>query len=104
MTILMLRKDISNNNNIISNNLISKIDQTPKIIHIMFIIIVEHMEDISNSRCSDKILQCIPMPEWEIIVSGEILFMLVIINFKSRVENLIINPWAGDRKSSIRCL
>jgi len=34
------------------------------------------MADIrSSSRCLVRILQLIPMPEWEIKASGEILFM-----------------------------
>jgi hypothetical protein len=75
MTILMLRKDTSNNSNIISNNL-NKIDQTPKTTHKMFITIVGLMEDISSSnKCSAKVLQPIPILEWEIIASGEILSM-----------------------------
>jgi len=72
----MLAKDINTNNNIISNNLNNKVDQTPKTIHIIFIVIVGLMADIrSSSRCLVRILQLIPMPEWEIKASGEILFM-----------------------------
>ena len=72
----MLLKDTSNNNNIISNNLNSKVDQTPKTMHIMFITIVgQLMADISSRRCLARVLQPILMLEWAIKASGEILFM-----------------------------
>ena len=52
----------------------------------------------NNNKTIYKII-LINKLEWVIIVWEGILFMFLIINFKSRVENLTINPWEEGKES-----